>query len=184
MFSLNTVLLTLLAGLLDRYRGDDDLGWTKTVDGLVYGAVVGGVAFGDPWLAVAFAPFFAMSIAVGYGGPWGAACAGRDMRYDPADHHFYQVGVFKENVPACLALRAFIGGLIIAPFCFFVSEWGAAVAVILGFFAAPYAGRFLVDRDFVPEYILRKWKPGKERWNTAEFLRGVFITSLAALGGV
>ena len=191
--------LVLLGGIFDRFRGDEELGFSwkgepqKLLDGLVTGVIAGYFTFGD-----FNKPFYictalvSAAVAIGYAGGWGAITGKREMQ--PSDHEstfknsglnwwewiFEKLGVpVRNNKHVNLFCRALVGVLITSPLYFMYGVLGPSISVFLGFMISPYLAVYLVDNNLVPVKVgqlLNLFKPHKERWSTAEFCRGIIVS--------
>lgn len=174
------IAVILFCGILDRVRGDDELGLpSKTLDALVYGVCVGYLAYGFSIDALILAPFLAAAMAISYGDPWGAIVGKRDM----PEGSWRDFAIRDKHTG--LSARAIVGAGVIGLSWFFIPTNPApALGVFCGFMIAPYLSVYLIDKGLVSDRILNRFnigKPFKERWNFAEVLRGLIVATVTWL---
>lgn len=191
MHSLFTIILILLCGVWDRKRGDDELGLSnKFLDSLVYGVLIAALAtnFSSWQVSVFIALSVPLSIAVSYKNGWGAVTGLRDLEpgrgwswWERSLGKLFPITL--KNKHTNLFIRSLLAGLIMVPSCHYAGIYTPIIGAAIGFNLAPYLSITLMRKDKVPG-SLDRWnilKPGKERWNLAEFCRGTIFGLISSL---
>jgi len=161
------MLCAIAAGTADRYRGDQRGLPSKTLEALVYGALVGYIALSYPagyWfdavnlkeLAI-FSVFFAGAMAPGYAGRWSAVL-------NHPDH---------KSITRLFG-RGLLGAAILWYPCYRNGIYSPMYAMALSFPIAALFARDLNEQDLIPEQFIIRWGERKLVWNFAESLRGWF----------
>ena len=159
-FKMFDPLLIVLAGLLDRVRGDGFTFLGRAVEKLIYGWILAAL-FGFPfsWLTILIAVGFAFGSSPGWGDTMGAILQKRDL--DPklvARNHFWQIGKLKTNKWAAAFARGFLWGLPVGLLGFFspILFWAPFVYML------SYVGSLIFVSKFLKGY-----------WGHAETVRGL-----------
>ena len=165
------ILLAYACGLIDRFRGDKvDAPYSKTVEALIYGLVVGVLIGLNYWQAILFAGLWATGASFGWGTPLGAMLVDKEMEIEGNER--WQFWIFKEKVvPACI-LRGVIWGACVLPIVYFNIKAGVFLFVMGAIFplAIWAAKRF--------PYITT------DSWARQEFYRGWMVGAVALLLGL
>ena len=163
-------LLIVLAGLLDRVRGDGFHFFRRVVDKLLYGWIIAAI-FQHPfdWLTPAIAVAFAFGASPGWGDSMGAILEKREIYADYDRNHFWQHGILRRNKWAAAVVR---GAL-----------WGVPVA-LLGYFDPLLVWAIPVYTiAFVGSLVLAARLDSKQ-WEHAETIRGIMAGALIWLATV
>ena len=163
------ILCALTAGVMDRLRGDHKDFVNKTVETLIYGALVA-ICFGvqNELLILAFAGLWLAGAAPGWGEPISAALEDRPM--NSTDLERWQLGILKRNTLMALMLRGFIWGFPAALLGYVDPRLFGAVAMTLVFPAAIYLSKVIRFRI--------------HPWEVQEYLRGWIMASVAIVIGL
>ena len=174
-------LFILLSGVLDRYRGSDDLTFLgKGAEAFANGLVIAYLAgFEDLKHILIFSVLYIGAIGDGYGGPWGAVINRRPMA-EPDDGlwHWWLIQPLRDKPLTALFARGLLGAAYLAAPCYFAGIYSPLVAMALGFPLSALIGRELWSRDLVPEFIERYLSEKKPHWDFCEFVRGTLIGGL------
>lgn len=153
-------LLVVMAGVMDRVRGDAFHFFNRAVDKLVYGWVVAAL-FLHPfdWLTPAIVLAFVLGSSPGWGDTMGAILERRPLNPEMvARDHFWQVGPLKQNVWAAACVRGALWGAPVALLGYFDPAllWAVPVYIIA------YVGSLVLSRELL-----------RGSWEHAETLRGI-----------
>lgn len=159
-------LLIVLAGLMDRVRGDQFHFFRRVVDKLVYGWVIAAL-FGHPldWLTPAIAVAFALGASPGWGDSMGAILEGRDIKPGYDRGHFWQFGPLRRRKWPAAVVRGALWGLPVALLAYYdpLLIWAVPIMTIAYTASLAISARWL-GRSWEHAETLRGWIAGALTW--------------------
>lgn len=167
MVYLTKLLLAYSCGLIDRYRGNSiNVFYSKTVEAVIYGLLVGSIFLTDLRLVLPFAVLWALGASFGWGEPLGALLTGREM--NPAKYEWWQFWILKKSPMFACIFRGVMWGACVLPIAYFDMKASAFVFVMGMIFplAVRLASKFIIVNE--------------SNWARQEYYRG-WLAGLAAL---
>jgi hypothetical protein len=167
-----SVLLILICGILDRYRGDKKDIVNRTFEKILYAATVAYLAgFAMDLQLLGFIAGFAVGISFGWGAPMGAYLNDRTMF---GEMEWWQFGVFRKNALAALWLRGAIWAACLLPACIGAGIYSPVLAAALGFPLSCMIAKWCINNGYNRLGDRFGWQQ-KSAWNTGEFIRGLLV---------
>lgn len=170
---LGTIILIILCGAADRFRGTGGVGLGKGWAG-VQGAVIA-YLLGAPGLVIAsFSVFWWLGASFGWGEPLGSVLERRNQ--DPANREWWQVGGLQNpgNEVLALAVRGALWGACLIPLMAFDTKYLVMIPVM----AVAFPASALLARAQEGQII------DYDSWGLSEVLRGLMAGSAAYFVGM
>jgi len=155
----SALLLTILAGVADRIRGDG-FGYNRNLEKLFYGWIIATIAgVGLSVWTIPIAILFALGSTFGWGMPFGWYLFGRDpIHHNESTKEWWQVGSLWKHPFISLIVRGILWGLPLLT----VAYWVPVTYVIAGSIAVAFPLSAFISKHTVDE----------SKWEVAETLRG------------
>ncbi len=175
---LESILLIILCGIINRYRGDKKDIISRTFEKILLAVTVGYLAgFAIDKSMLGFVTGFAVGVSFGWGTPISGYLNDRMMM---GGYEWWQFGYLRKNALAALWFRGALWSACVAYPCITADIWSPIVATAVSFPLSLMLAKWLINNGYNRLGERFGWQQ-KSAWNTAEGICGLLLGSFSFL---